>query len=167
MTRCFLFVTLAAALSAQQPIKRWVSLTVSDPLNRFVVGLDRDDFEIVEAGVRRPITAFEQAGSPIAIAVVSSRRVDGDVIQASTIAGALAQLAAASAPRKGLVIADAAGADAIPAGVQVLRVDASVIEKAVVELRNQYVVQFESASSDFDVFVKRPRGLPALRVNRN
>lgn len=165
MTRCILFVTLATALSAQQPIKRSVNLTVSDPLNRFVLGLDRDDFEIVEAGVRRAITAFEQAGSPIAIAVVSNRRVEGDFIYASTIAEALAQLAASSATRKGLVIADGAGV--VPAGIQVLRVDASVIEKAVVELRNQYVVQFESASSNFDVVVKQPSGLPALRVNRN
>ena len=158
---------LTAALSAQQPIKRSVNLTVSDPRNRLVTGLDSDDLIVVEAGVRRPITAFKPAGSPIAIAVVSKRRVDAEVIQASTTADALAQLAAASAPRKALIIADGARAGSIPAGIQVLRVDESVIEKAVLELRHQYVVQFESESPDFDVFVKQPRGLPALRVNRN
>jgi len=106
MTRCILLVALTAALSAQQPIKRSVNLTVSDPRNRLVTGLDSDDFIVVEAGVRRPITAFKPAGSPIAIAVVSKRRVDAEVIQASTTADALAQLAAASAPRKALIIAE-------------------------------------------------------------
>lgn len=164
MTRTIFALAFAVTLSAQQRI---VAFTVTDPLNRFVLGLDRDNFEIVAAGVRVPVTTFIEADSRIAIAVVSDRRVDGALIQAPSVAEALAQLAASPAPRKGLIIANGSDSAGIPAGVQVLRVDASVIEKAVVELRNQYVVQFESASANVDVVVKQPRGLPALRANRN
>lgn len=164
MTRTIFALAFAVTLSAQQRI---VAFTVTDPLNRFVLGLDRDNFEIVAAGVRVPVTTFIEADSRIAIAVVSDRRVDGALIQAPSVAEALAQLAASPAPRKGLIIANGSDSAGIPAGVQVLRVDASVIEKAVVELRSQYVVQFESASANVDVVVKQPRGLPALRANRN
>lgn len=164
MTRTIFALAFAATLSAQQ---RVVAFTVTDPLNRLVLGLDRHNFEIVAAGARVPIASFVQADSPIAIAVVSDRRVDASLIQAPSIADALTQLAASSAPRKGLIIANGATDTAIPTGVQVLRVDASAIDKAVVELRNQYVVTIESAPANFDVVIKQPRGLPALRANRN
>jgi hypothetical protein len=167
MTRTILALIAAATLSAQQPAKRFVAFTVSDPLNRFVLGLDRDTFEIVQAGARVPITSFVEADSPIVIAVVSDRRVDGSLIQASSIPEALTQLAASNSPRKGLIIANGADAAAIPAGIQVMRAEPSAIEKAVVELRSQYVVHFESESANFEVVIKQPRGLPALRANRN
>lgn len=163
MTRAIFALAFAVTLSAEQ---RVVAFTVTDPLNRFVLGLDRDDFEIVAAGARVPMASFVQADSSIAIAVVSDRRVDGALIQTSSIAEALAQLAASTAPRKGLVITNGADGAAIPSGIQVLRVDASVIEKAVGELRSQYVVHFESASANFEVVVKPQRGLPDLRANR-
>jgi Ca-activated chloride channel family protein len=46
-------------------------VTVSDPLNRFVTGLEREHFEVVQNGVGLPITAIADAESPITIAVVS------------------------------------------------------------------------------------------------
>jgi len=167
MTRTILALAIASTLFAQAPAKRMVAFTVTDPLNRFVLGLDRGNFEIVESGAPVRITSFAVADSPIAIAVVSDRPVEGALIHAPSVAEALAQLAASSSPRKGLIIANGADGTAIPAGIQVLRVDASAIDKAVVELRSQYVVQFESASANFDVVIKQPRGLPALRANRN
>lgn len=164
MTRTIFALAFAVTLSAQQRI---VAFTVTDPLNLFVLGLDRDNFEIVAAGARVPIASFVQADASIAIAVVSDRRVDGALIHAPAIAEALSQLAASSSPRKGLIIANGAADTAIPAGIQVLRIDASAIDKAVVELRNQYVMTIESAPANFDVVIKQPRGLPALRANRN
>ncbi|MBM3764710.1 MAG: hypothetical protein FJW32_04900 [Acidobacteria bacterium] len=167
MTRAILALATVSVLFGQQPAKQVIAFTVTDPLNRFVLGLDRDSFEIIAAGARVPIASFVEADSRIAIAVVSDRSVGGSVIQAPSIAEALTQLAASSSPRKGLVIAKSTDTTAIAAGIQVLRVESSAIEKAVVELRNQYVVQFESASANFDLVVKQLRGLPALRANRN
>lgn len=165
MIRTVLALAIAVAVYAQQPARRVVAFTVTDPLNRFVLGLERGDIEITDDGARVPIASFVEADSRIAIAVVSDRRVDGALIQAPTIAGALTQLAASSSPRKAIVITNPADNSAIPADIQVRRVDASSIEKAVIELRNQYVVTIESASSNFDLVIKQPRGLPALRAN--
>jgi hypothetical protein len=47
------------------------SVSVTDPLNRFVTGLDGESFEVVENGTPRPITGFSDAWSPISIAIVS------------------------------------------------------------------------------------------------
>ena len=63
------FAVLSALLAAVSPLKaetgRIVHLTVTDPLNRFVAGLDREYFEAVEGGVGRSIAVFSSADSPM------------------------------------------------------------------------------------------------------
>src|SRR5258708_6413840 len=67
-----LMMVSALSVSAQQVLlNRAVHVSVTDPLNRFVTGLDRDNFEIVENGIRRPITGFSDVDSPISLAIVS------------------------------------------------------------------------------------------------
>jgi Ca-activated chloride channel homolog len=48
-----------------------VDVTVTDPFGRFVTGLNQGNFEVIENGVGRTITSFRDAGSPIAVAVIS------------------------------------------------------------------------------------------------
>jgi hypothetical protein len=67
-----LLVFPSSNLSGQQgSFNRLVLVTITDPLNRFVTGLDRDNFEIIENGSRRAITSFSGVDDPIAVAVVS------------------------------------------------------------------------------------------------
>jgi hypothetical protein len=44
----------------QAPTKRLLHVTVADPLGRFVTGVERTNFGILENGVRRPITDFTE-----------------------------------------------------------------------------------------------------------
>src|SRR5258708_34982791 len=60
----------ASRASAQVSSKRHVDVTVTDPLHRFVTGLEQEHFELVENGVRRPITDFSGVDSPISLAIV-------------------------------------------------------------------------------------------------
>jgi hypothetical protein len=67
---CLLPIVLATCAStvlAQAPSKRLVHVTVTDPLGRFVTGVERAHFGIVENSVRRPITAFTELRNEYAI----------------------------------------------------------------------------------------------------
>src|SRR5260370_40979305 len=66
----------APNVSAQEIAKRYISVTVTDPNNRFVTGLQKEHFEVIEGGVSRAVTEFSDAGSPISIAIVSDRTTD-------------------------------------------------------------------------------------------
>jgi hypothetical protein len=52
-----------AAAAAQAPSTRHIEVAVTEPSGRFVTGLEREDFEIFENGVRRAITRFVAARS--------------------------------------------------------------------------------------------------------
>ena len=175
------FVLLAgtAGLSAQTTSMRIVHVSVTDSLQRFVTGLDQDHFELVEAGSRRVITNFSGTDSPIAIAIVSDAPVpavskfngpEDELIQTKSLSDALRQLSASRTPRKALVITTATPASqVIPSGIPIARVDPANVLKAVVELRNQYLLQFESPapSATLQIVLNAPRGLPVLKLHWN
>jgi hypothetical protein len=67
--RAIAAVALAAVsagyTAAQVTSTRHIEVTVTEPSGRFVTGLQREDFEITENGVRRAITRFTAASSMV------------------------------------------------------------------------------------------------------
>jgi hypothetical protein len=165
----------AARVSGQVPSKRHIDVTVTDPLHRFVTGLEQEHFELVENGVRRAVTNFSGVDSPLSVAIVCEEplppvgtlRPDDELIQTPSLSNALRQLAASKSSRKALVITTATDTQSIPADIQTLQIDRANLLKAVVELRNQYRIEFESSSpaAGVEVIIKPPRGLPPLQAN--
>jgi VWFA-related protein len=47
-----------------------IPVTVTDPLNRFVTGLDQDVFDIMEDNVKQKITSFGSEDAPLSIGIV-------------------------------------------------------------------------------------------------
>jgi hypothetical protein len=169
---------LLIAPSAQAQSARVVHVTVTDPLNRFVTGLEQEGFQIVEKGVRRPITGFSDAKSPITVAIVSESplpvnspdRLADELIQTASVSDALRQLQASKTSGKALVITNAADTRAIPGKIQVVQTDPDNLSKRVVELSNRYLLhllQFQSSDADasVEVILQQPQGLPQLRTN--
>lgn len=81
---------LSAAQNPQQPFRSDVELvslpvTVEDSSGRAVTGLTRDDFSILEDGVRHEIAVFSNEPQPIALAVLVdfSRSMQGERRQAA------------------------------------------------------------------------------------
>jgi hypothetical protein len=166
----------AATVPLQAQSTRSLHLTVSDPLNRFVTGLEQEHFEVVENGVALPIQAIVGAESPITIAIVSqvtqqpsgSAMGPNDVlIQTRSLADALQKLAASTNPRKTLILTTATAMPPIAEDIQVLRVDPSLLSKVLIEVRSQYVLKVDTTrpTSSLAVVVKSPRGLPVLQAN--
>ena len=173
---CTLSLILAARSSrllAQAQSMRVVHVTVTDPLNRFVTGLEQEQFQIVEKGVRRPITGFSDVNSPMTVAIVSetplpvngSARSTDELIQAPSVSAALRQLLASKNARKALVVTTGGDTRGIPGNIQVVQTNPDIAFKWVVELRNQYLLQYESsdANSSVEVVLQQPRGLPPLQ----
>ena len=170
---CVLVLTVDA--SAQVSSKRSVDVSVTDPLHRFVTGLEPANFEVVENGARRAITAFSEAGSPISIAVVSVDPLptipalgpQDEVIQAPTMADALRRLAASKNTRKVIVFLAPTDTQAIPAGIQTVQTDREMLPKWAIEFRNQYRIEFESSapSASVEVLLKQTVGLGPLKPN--
>jgi hypothetical protein len=166
----------ALPVAAQVPSKRLVHFSVTDPLNRFVTGLDQKIFEVVENGGRRPVTGFWDVDSPVALAIVSEsplaeasnfNRADDELIQARSVADALRQLSVAKNARKIMVVSTAFNTQGVPEGIQVMKVNPDILIKAVVDAHNQYWLQFESGntSAGVEVVLQQPQGLPPLRVH--
>ncbi len=167
----------AALTSLQAQTPRQIHVTVTDPLNRFVTGLELEHFELIQQGVQRSITGLIPPGSPITIAVVGEAPlkgisgVDGPkdiLIQTKTVADALTQLAASTNARKCLLITTPTTASiSISGGIETHIVDPAMLSRVVIELRNQYILLVERSmsSEDFVVVLKQPSGLPTLRAN--
>src|SRR5260370_34910608 len=74
---CTLAAVLTAGamrLAAQQASPNQsglIPVTVTDPANRFVTGLEQANFAILENGAPRPITYFSRADSAIPNAIIS------------------------------------------------------------------------------------------------
>jgi hypothetical protein len=171
-----LLVAPSSHLSGQEgPFNRVLHITVTDPLNRFVTGLDRDAFQIIEGGARRALTSFSSVDDPIAVAVVSEApltRLDAlqgpnELIQTRSVSDAVRQLVASGKPRKALIMTAAGSSEAVPGGVFIVKSDVSMLNQAVVEVCNQYLVAFMSMdpSATVEVVVKPPLGLPKLNAN--
>ncbi len=165
----------ASRASAQVSSKRHVDVTVTDPSHRFVTGLEQEHFELVENGVRRPITDFSGVDSPISLAIVCEEPLpaigtlgpEDELIQTRSLSNALRQLSASKNSRKALVITTTTDTQAIPGDIQTFQINRANVPKVVVELRNQYRLEFEtsSPSASVEVVLKTPRGLPPLQPN--
>jgi hypothetical protein len=168
-------VTLSVACPAHAQSNRLVRVTVTDHSGRFVTGIDQEHFEIVENGIRCPITGFSDVDSPISLAIVSETELpDGgfknpgdELIQTRSISDAVRQLSTSKNLRKALVVTRAVDRQAIPVDVQVVQAGPDDLIKVVIEIRNEYLIQFESAnpSEGVKVVLKQPRGLPSLQAN--
>jgi hypothetical protein len=167
---------LAGCATAQAPSTRHIDVTVTEPSARFVTGLERGDFEIIENGVHRAITRFVAAGSRISLAIVSKEPLPaidlpgaaGNLIQNASVADALRLLAASPHSRKAIVTTvDGSMAMAIPAGIELVTVDRAGVARAVAELRNQYRIEFESGMppAKVEVVIRDRPGLPRLKAN--
>jgi hypothetical protein len=155
----FVLVLGAQMLTAQEiSTQRVVHVTVTDPQHRFIAGLTAGHFTILENGTRRRIIAFSDPDSPVTVAIAdASQSVDE----------AARQLAASKLGRKVLIATESADLQTVPAGVEVLKVHSAIVRKAEVEVRNQYVIRFESTapSAAVEVFLQQPKGLPVLKAN--
>lgn len=177
LARCIVIVVVASSiprLPAQTQSDRLVHITVTDPLGRFVRGLERERFEIIENGIHRPITGFSDDRSPISLAIVSGKQLtigdlnpDEVLIQTPSLNDAIQQLSASNNPRKALVVTTAIDANSIPSGIQVVQAKPDDLLRVIVELRNSYLLQFESSSGSagIEVILNQPRGLPPLKVS--
>jgi hypothetical protein len=92
---------------------------------------------------------------------------EDELIQTPSLSNALRQLSASKNSRKALVVTTTTDTQAIPGGIQTLQINRANLLKAVVELRNQYRLEFESSSpsASVEVVLKPPRGLPPLQPN--
>ena len=177
--RCILsalLITAVSHLAAQQPTHNqsgFITVSVTDPQHRFVTGLDPSNFVVLENGVPRPITYFSNMDSHLALAVVNDTplaiapglRAGDNLTQVSSIPEALKFLAASNSERKAIIVTGPLDPQPIPAGVQVMQIDAANISRAVVELRNQYLIRFEpsGSNSQIEIALKQPTGLPPLK----
>jgi hypothetical protein len=173
-----LILTLCALrLTAQLPPNRsaLVPVTVSDPYNRFVTGLDQENFVVLENGIRRPITSFYGVDSPLSLAIISesplpsvaklSEPADNLILTASFSDG-LRQLIASNNPRKAIIVATDTDTSSVPAGIQVVQADPAKLLEAAIEVLNQYVLRFQPSApaARVEVTLNRPHGLPTLKA---
>src|SRR5579871_6872149 len=102
---------VAPLLAQETPTSRILHVVVNDPMNRQVTGLPSQDFDVMEDGMLRPITAFRDANSSISLAIVGQsipaavmalRRPDDDFAAVQSVADAVRTLAASTKSRKAL-----------------------------------------------------------------
>jgi hypothetical protein len=170
-------IILNVRLVAQPPPNQSALIAVAavDPLNRFVAGLDRENFVVLENGVRRPIASFYSVGSPISLAIISESpspavaKLSGpedDLIQTAALSDGVRQLTASKNQRKILILATPADTRDIPAGIQIVEADPAKLLEAAIEVRNPYVLRFQSSApaAHLEVLINQPRGLPILKA---
>lgn len=175
--------TLAAVLTVGAPVlgaqqaalnqSGFTPVTVTDPLNRFVTGLEKENFVVLENSAPRPVTYFSNVDSPIAFAIVSQSPVqvrdllkpDDELIQTTSLTDALSQLVASKNQRKVMIVTTSADVHGVPAGIQVIQSEPAIVSKWVVELRNQYLLRFQVSdpAARVEITLKQPRGLPVLK----
>jgi hypothetical protein len=178
LQHCILTALLAIGIShlaAQQSTRKqsgFIPVTVTDPQHRFVTGLDAGNFVVLENGVPRPLTYFSNMDSHVALAIVSDTPLpiaqglkSGDnLTQVSSIPEALHWLAASNSERKAIIVTTPPDPQPLPAGIQVMQIDPANASRAVVELRNQYLIRYEPSSpaARVEIALKQPLGLPPL-----
>jgi hypothetical protein len=166
---------VASDARAQATSKRHVDVTVTDPRGRFVTGLEEKNFEVVENGVRRAITDFSDVDSSIALAIVGDGPLpdvgplgpQDQLIQAASVSDAVRRLRDSKNPRKVIVSLTTTNRQAVPAGIEILQTTRADLFKAVIELHNQYRLEFESSapSAPIAIMLSPPAGLPHLELN--
>ena len=173
-----LALTLCALrLTAQLPPNQsaLVPVGVTDPNNRFVTGLDQENFVVLENGIRRPITSFYSVDSPISLAIISESPLTSiaklsqpgdELIQTASFSDGLRQLIASKNPRKAIILATPVDTRSVPAGIQVVQADPAKLLEAAIEVRNQYLLRFQSSvpAARVEVILDRPHGLPILKA---
>jgi hypothetical protein len=95
-------------------------------------------------GVRRPITVFSDADSPITVAIISetplpvnsSDRLTDELIQTPSASDAIRQPLASTNPSKALVVTTGADTRAIPGNIQVVQIKPDNLSKWMDELHN-------------------------------
>jgi len=161
-------------ISAQQvAYNRLVRLVVTEPANRIVTGLARENFEVLETGVVRPITLFD-TDSPVSIALVGvspagaarMKRPGDDWIETESVADAVRQLSAANNIRKVLILSRAIDSQPVPDGIEVLNSDEANLPRTMLEVYTEYVLGVSSFSrtSPIEIRLKPPQGLPPLKL---
>jgi hypothetical protein len=167
----------ALCLSAQQLSPNQTGLipvTVTDPMNRFVTGLEQENFTLLENGISRPITSFSSVDSPISLAIIAAspfpaaaklNEAGDELIQTESLPDAIRLLTASKNPRKALILTTASDGAVVPAGIRVVHADSSDVLRVVIELRNQYLVKFQPSTpaGRVEVVLSQPRGLPVLK----
>ncbi len=166
----------ALQLAAQAPPIQSALIAVAaiGPYGRFVTGLDRENFIVLENGIPRPITNFLGLDSPISLAIITASPLpslarlsgpDDDLIQTASLSGGLRQLIASKNPRKVIILATAVDTRGIPAGIQVVQADPAKLVQVAIEVRSQYLLRFQPFAPDarVEVILNQPRGLPILK----
>jgi hypothetical protein len=92
---------------------------------------------------------------------------EDELFQTLSVSNALRQLAASKNSRRVIVITTTTEHQAIPSGIQTLQVDRAGLLKAVIALRNEYRIGFDSStpSASVEIVLKQPLGLPHLELN--
>jgi hypothetical protein len=162
--------------SAKPIFNRLLRWAVTDPANRFVTGLQQENFDVRENGVSKSLVYFEGPDSPSAIAVcsasdmtdLSSLPVPG-VVQTRNMEDAIRHVSSQSATRKVIINAGCsmlAQGTVIAGGIFVVNAQAAMVPKTIIEVANQYVGGYMSdLGMNAEVTIrKQPAGLPPLSI---
>jgi hypothetical protein len=173
---CVILAGTEFYISAQQTsFNRLIHVVVTEPANRVITGLARENFEIVENGIPRPITYFD-ADSPVSIAIVGVTPPDiarlklpeDELILTPSLPDAIRELVASKNARKAIILTAAADTQGVPDGIQVLKADEANLPKTVIEIHNEYLLGFSSSdpSSVVNVTLREVTDLPPLKVTK-
>lgn len=161
----------------QQLTTRVIYTSVTDPQGRFVTGLEPEHFQIFESRRPQRVTGFAGVDSSISVVIVDTSGPSGSVAvlgtsdhisYAASVPDAVRKFATSKSERRGIIlIGDAPRREQIPSDIKVMEASVSSLNKVIIELRNQYVLRFQSPAllGPIEIIVKPPEGLPALKAN--